>query len=379
MTLLGFNFARWWAIVAKEFIQMRRDRLTFGMMIGIPCVQLILFGYAINSDPKHLPTAVLSADHSVFSRSLVQALGHSAYFDVVAQAATETEVQRMLAHGEVMFVIHIPEDFERKLLRGERPAVLMEADATDPAATSNALGTLQQIIDRLIDRDLTGPVTTMRGRPGPVELRIHRHYNPEGITQYNIVPGLLGVVLTMTMVIITAVAITRERERGTMENLLSTPARPAEVMLGKIVPYIIVGYLQTSAILLAARFLFQVPFHGSLMLLLAVMFVFIVANLSMGITFSTIARNQLQAMQMSFFFFLPSLLLSGFMFPFRGMPVWAQSIGSVFPLTHFLRIVRGILLKGNSLPDILPHLWPLTAFLVVALTLGIRRYRQTLD
>jgi ABC-2 type transport system permease protein len=379
MTLLGFNVARWWAIVAKEFIQMRRDRLTFGMMVGIPCVQLVLFGYAINSDPKHLPTAVLSADHGVFSRSLVQALGHSGYFDIVAEAATETEVQRMLAHGEVMFVIHIPEDFERKLLRGERPAVLMEADATDPAATSNALGTIQQIIDHLLDRDLTGPVANVRGRPGPVELRVHRHYNPEGITQYNIVPGLLGVVLTMTMVIITAVAITRERERGTMENLLSTPARPTEVMLGKIVPYIIVGYLQTSAILLAARFLFQVPIRGSLVLLLAVMFVFILCNLSMGITFSTIARNQLQAMQMSFFFFLPSLLLSGFMFPFRGMPVWAQSIGSIFPLTHFLRIVRGILLKGNSLPDILPHLWPLTAFLLVALTLGIRRYRQTLD
>lgn len=379
MTLLGFNVARWWAIVAKEFIQMRRDRLTFGMMIGIPCVQLVLFGYAINSDPKHLPTAVLSADHGIFSRSLVQALRHSAYFNIVTEAHSETEVQRLLAHGEVMFVVHIPENFERKLLRGERPSVLVEADATDPAATSNALGAIQQIFDRLFDRDLTGPATVARGRPGPVELRLHRHYNPEGITQYNIVPGLLGVVLTMTMVIITAVAITRERERGTMENLLSTPARPAEVMLGKIVPYIIVGYLQTSAILLAARYLFEVPIRGSLVLLLAVMFVFIVANLSMGITFSTIARNQLQAMQMSFFFFLPSLLLSGFMFPFRGMPDWAQAIGSVFPLTHFLRIVRGILLKGNAFTDILPHLWPLGAFLVVALAVGIRRYRQTLD
>jgi ABC-2 type transport system permease protein len=375
----GFNFRRWWAIVAKEFIQMRRDRLTFGMMIGIPCLQLVLFGYAINSDPKSLPTAILAADQSVFSRTLIAALRNSEYFRVVAEAASEGEVQRMLRHGEVMFVIHVPVDFEHRLLRGERPAVLLEADATDPAATSNALGAIQQLIERAFDRDLNGPLAELRARPGPVELRMHRHYNPEGITQYNIVPGLLGVVLTMTMVIITAVAITRERERGTMENLLSTPARPAEVMIGKIVPYIFVGYVQTGAILLAARYLFDVPIEGSLLLLLAVMFVFIVANLAMGITFSTIARNQLQAMQMSFFFFLPSLLLSGFMFPFRGMPPWAQAIGSVLPLTHFLRIVRGILLKGNQWPDILPHLWPLAAFLTVALVVGIKRYRQTLD
>lgn len=379
MTHDRFNLRRWWAIVAKEFIQMRRDRLTFGMMIGIPCVQLILFGFAINSDPKHLPTAVRSADVSAASRTLVSALRNSDYFRIVGEVASEAESRRLLTQGEVMFVIHIPVDFERRLFRGERPAVLLEADATDPAAMSGALGAIQQIADHVLDRDLTGPLTRLRTRPGPVELRIHRRYNPEGITQYNIVPGLLGVVLTMTMVIITAVAITRERERGTMENLLSTPARPGEVMLGKIVPYIVVGYLQTGAILLAARFLFHVPIEGSLGLLLAVMFLFIVANLSMGITFSTVARNQLQAMQMSFFFFLPSLLLSGFMFPFRGMPVWAQTVGSVFPLTHFLRIVRGILLKGNGLVDILPHLWPLALFLVGALTLGLKRYRQTLD
>lgn len=377
--LRRFNFHRWWAIVAKEFIQMRRDRLTFGMMIGIPCVQLILFGFAINSDPKHLPTAVLSANPGTFSRTLVSALQNSDYFRVLGTVATEADAHRMLTRGEVMFVVQIPVDFEHRLLRGERPAILLEADATDPAATSGALGAIQQITDRIFDRDLTGPLALLRARPGPAELRVHRRYNPEGITQYNIVPGLLGVVLTMTMVIITAVAITRERERGTMENLLSTPARPGEVMLGKIVPYIIVGYLQTGAILLAARFLFHVPIEGSLLLLLSVMFLFIVANLSMGITFSTIAQNQLQAMQMSFFFFLPSLLLSGFMFPFRGMPVWAQTVGSVFPLTHFLRIVRGILLKGNGLPDILPHLWPLALFLTVALTLGLKRYRQTLD
>ncbi len=374
-----FNFHRWWAVVTKEFIQMRRDRMTFGMMIGIPFLQLILFGFAINSDPKHLPTAINSADHGVFARTFVQALTTSEYFSVVADAGGEDSSNRMLARGEVMFIVHIPEDFERRLLRGERPCILLEADATDPSATSNALGAIQQIMDRILDRDLEGPLKPLRAKPGPVELRIHRRYNPEGITQYNIVPGLLGVVLTMTMVIITAVAITRERERGTMENLLSTPARPAEVMIGKIVPYIVVGYLQTSAILLAARFIFHVPIEGSIVLLLGVMFLFIVSNLSMGITFSTIAKNQLQAMQMSFFFFLPSLLLSGFMFPFRGMPAWAQAIGSVLPLTHFLRIVRGILLKGNGLPEILPHLWPLVTFLTLALTLGLKRYRQTLD
>jgi len=381
MNLFGgrFNVRRWWAIAGKEFIQMRRDRLTFGMMVGIPLLQLMLFGFAINSDPRHLPTAVISADHGVFARSLVEAMRRSEYFDLVLEAKGEAEASGMLERGEATFVVHIPVDFGHRLLRGERPAVLVEADATDPTATGNALGALQWILDRALERDLVGVLAPLRPGPGPVEVRVHRRYNPEGVTQHNIVPGLLGVVLTMTMVIITAVAITRERERGTMENLLAMPARPGEVMIGKIVPYIVVGYLQTGGILVAARLLFGVPMEGSLLLLLGVMFLFIAANLSMGITFSTVARNQLQAMQMSFFFFLPSLLLSGFMFPFRGMPEWAQAIGSVFPLTHFLRIVRGILLKGNGPAEIAPHVWPLAVFMVVALTVGIKRYRRTLD
>lgn len=376
---IPFHVRRWWAVVVKEFIQMRRDRLTFGMMVGIPLLQLILFGFAINSDPHHLPTGLRISDNGPFARSLVQALEHSDYFRVVARLDSDEEADRLLALGKVLFVFHVPADFERRLLRGERPEVLLEADATDPTATGTALGAVQQILDRVLDRDLSGPVASLRGRAGPVELRVHRRYNPEGITQHNIVPGLLGVVLTMTMVLITSVAITRERERGTMENLLATPTRPIEVMTGKIIPYIVIGYLQTTVILLAARFLFRVPMLGSIPLLLGVMFLFIVANLSLGITFSTIARNQLQAMQMSFFFFLPSILLSGFMFPFRGMPEWAQTIGSILPLTHFLRIVRGILLKGNGPLEILPHLGPLCVFLVVALALGLRRYRQTLD
>ncbi|MGE3310507.1 MAG: ABC transporter permease [Limisphaerales bacterium] len=374
-----FNARRFVAIVVKEFIQMRRDRMTFGMMIGIPLVQLVLFGFAINSDPKHLPTAVLDADRSAFTRSITMALRQSAYFDFTREATSETEIRRMLARGEVQFVVHIPEGFSRSLLRGERPAILVEADATDPAATGNALAAIRELLAGALDDDLRGPLARLRAAPGPVDLRLHRHYNPEGITQYNVVPGLLGVVLTMTMVLITAVAITRERERGTMENLLATPARPAEVMLGKLIPYIVVGYIQTGVILGAARLIFDVPFVGFIPLLLAVMLLFIGANLAVGITFSTVAHNQLQAMQMAFFFFLPSLLLSGFMFPFRGMPVWAQTLGEVFPLTHFLRIVRGILLKGNGLAEILPELWPLALFFAVAFTVGIKRYRQTLD
>ncbi len=379
MTRDRFNPRRFAAIVTKEFVQMRRDRLTFGMMIGIPLLQLLLFGFAINSDPKHLPTAVLDADRSPFSRSIASALRQSAYFDFVREATHEAEIRRLLAHGDVQFVVHLPEGFSRRLLRGERPAVLIEADATDPAATGNALAALRDLMSSALDADLTGPLAHLRSSPSPVELRVHRHYNPEGITQYNVVPGLLGVVLTMTMVLITAVAITRERERGTMENLLTTPARPAEVLFGKLVPYILVGYVQTAVILAAARVVFNVPFVGSIPLLLTVMLVFIGANLAVGITFSTLAHNQLQAMQMAFFFFLPSILLSGFMFPFRGMPHWAQVIGEVLPLTHFLRIVRGILLKGNGPADILPELWPLALFFLTAMSLGIKRYRQTLD
>ena len=379
MKLHEFNWRRFWAIVCKEFVQMRRDRLTFGMMIGIPLLQLVLFGYAINSDPKHLPTAVYSADNSVFSRTIVWGLRNSSYFDIVREPKNEAEIQKMLAEGTVQFAVEIPVDFSRKLLRGERPDLLLETDATDPMAVGYAIAAINMLTTTVLNRDLTGPLVKLRGAAPPFNLVTHQHYNPENITQYNIVPGLMGVVLTMTLVIITALAITRERERGTMENLLSTPARPAEVMIGKIIPYIIVGYAQVLLILFAARFLFYVPVVGSVVLLLVVMMLFIVANLAVGITFSTVAKNQLQAVQMAFFFFLPSIMLSGFMFPFRGMPGWAQDIGEVLPLTHFLRVVRGILLKGNGFLQIAPDLWPIALFLVVMLAIGIKRYRQTLD
>ncbi|HKC95752.1 MAG TPA: ABC transporter permease [Nitrospira sp.] len=374
-----FSLSRFWAIVVKEFIQMRRDRVTFGMMIGIPMIQLVLFGFAINADPKHLPTAVLMADYGPQGRTLLHAIQNSDYFEFIREVKSEQEGRDVLARGEVQFVVNIPQNFTRDLLRGERPAILIEADATDPAATSNAIGSLRVLLTTALEHDLKGPLDFLAGSDGPIDLRIHAQYNPEAITQYNIVPGLMGVVLTMTMVMITGLAITRERERGTMENLLSMPTRPFEVMVGKIIPYILVGYIQVGLILLAARLLFQVPMLGNVGLLLLVAFVFITANLAMGITFSTLAQNQLQAVQLSFFFFLPSLLLSGFMFPFRGMPTWAQTIGEMLPLTHFLRIVRGILLKGNELQEVGLQLWQIALFAVIAIVVGVKRYRQTLD
>ena len=379
MNRFSFNLARFWAIVDKEFIQMRRDRLTFGMMAGIPMLQLILFGYAINSNPKHLPTAVYAADNSPFSRTVVWALRNSSYFDLTREAHSAAEIRELLAEGRVQFAVTVPVDFSRKLLRGEQPDLLLEADATDPSAVGFAMAAVNQLALSVINRDLTGPLARLQAGAPPFNLVTHQHYNPESISQYNIVPGLMGVMLTMTMIIITGLAITRERERGTMENLLSTPAHPGEVIVGKIVPYIMVGYVQVLLVLLAARYLFSVPMLGSLWLLLVLVLLFIVANLAVGITFSTIARNQLQAVQMAFFFFLPSLLLSGYMFPFRGMPGWAQEVGECLPLTHFLRIVRGILLKGNGLAECAPDLWPIALFLLVMLVVGIKRYKQTLD
>lgn len=379
MRLHRISVGRFWAMVVKEFIQMRRDRMTFAMMIAIPIVQLLLFGYAINMDPKHLSTAVLMADEGPQARTVLDALKNSGYFRFVRQASTEAEADELLDRGDVQFVVHIPENFSRDLLRGDRPALLIAADATDPGATGSAVASLRSAIDQALQNDLKGPLAYLAGSPGAVELRVHARYNPETITQYNIVPGLMGVVLTMTLVVITGLAITRERERGTMENLLSMPTRPTEVLIGKIVPYVLVGYVQVSLILLAAHFIFHVPMMGSIPLLLLSCLVFIGANLSMGVTFSTIAKNQLQAMQMAIFFFLPSILLSGFMFPFRGMPIWAQWIGEVLPITHFLRIVRGILLKGNGVMDVLPQIWPMGLFMTVVLTIGVKRYRQTLD
>ncbi len=375
----AFSVSRWWGIVLKEFLQLRRDRITFGMIVGIPIVQLLLFGYAINTEPKHLPTAVVIADHSEFTRSFLAAMQSSSYFQFVAELPTEAAARAALARGDVKFVVNIPADFTRRLLRGERPAVLIEADATDPAAAGAALASVSHLAASVAKKDLGGALAALGGGEAPFEVRVHRHYNPEGLTQHNIVPGLMGVILAMTMVMMTGLAMTRERERGTMENLLAMPARPLEVMTGKIVPYVFIGLIQSTIILLAARYLFNVPFVGSIAVLYVVALLFICANLTVGITLSSLAQNQLQAMQLTFFYFLPSILLSGFMFPFEGMPRWAQAIGSVIPTTYFMRSVRGILLKGNDWVDLWPHIWPMLLFTTVVLSIALRFYRKTLD
>ena len=375
----SFSGARFAAVLVKEFIQMIRDRLTFAMMVGIPIMQLVLFGYAINGDPRDLPTALVVGDNSTYARSIVRAIENTTYFRVTARPASPAEAEELIARGSVQFVIHIPSDFGRLIERGERPALLVEADASDPVATGNALAALSLLNQTALRYDLAGPLTALQPASPPFELRIHRRYNPEGETAFNIVPGLMGTILTMTLSMMTAAAVTREFERGTMENLLAMPVRPLEVMLGKIIPYVFVGCVQVVVILLSGLALFEVPFESSVLLLSLSVLVFIAANLAIGFTFSTLATNQMQAMQMSMFFFLPSMLLSGFLFPFRGMPVWAQWIGELFPLTHFLRIVRGLLLKGNGLREITPDLWPLLLFLLVAGGIALRRYRQTLD
>ena len=388
-----FSVSRWLGIVGKELIQLRRDRLTFGMIVGIPIIQLVLFGFAINADPKHLPTAALIADRSEFSRSIMAGLKNSDYFAFIGEARDEADAERMLATGEAQFVVTIPADFSRRLVRGERPAILLEADATDPTATGNALSAVNQLAGTVLARDLNGPLAALQALPpgsvppqGPImatpnafEVRVHARYNPEAVTAYNIVPGLLGVILTMTMVMMTGLAITRERERGTMENLLATPATPLEVMTGKIMPYIGIGLVQVTIVVTLAQMLFGVPMLGSYTVLYVSVLLFIAANLMLGLTISAVAENQLQAMQMTFFFFLPSLLLSGFMFPFRGMPEWAQYLGQVLPLTHFLRIVRGVLLKGNGWSEIGPETWPIAAFMAIVMLIGLRAFRSTLD
>jgi len=374
-----FSLPRWWGIVLKEFLQLRRDRITFGMIVGIPIVQLTLFGYAINTDPKHMPTALIVADNSEFTRTFVQAMKTSEYFSIVAQLPNEESGRAALARGSAQFVLTIPADFTQKLLRGERPSMVLEADASDPTATGAALAASSQLVSAVARKDLTGPYAALAGSPPPFQVDVHRLYNPESITQYNIVPGLMGVILTMTLVMMTGLAITRERERGTMENLLAMPITPLEVMTGKIVPYIAIGLIQASIILLAARFIFDVPFVGSVTALYGASLVFIACNLTVGITLSSLARNQLQAMQLTFFYFLPNILLSGFMFPFRGMPEWAQWLGSVLPLTYYNRLVRGVLLKGNDWPDLWPSLWPMIVFALVVMMIAVKFYKKTLD
>ncbi|MES2956659.1 MAG: ABC transporter permease [Pseudomonadota bacterium] len=374
----GLSWGRIVAVLRKEFVQLRRDRLTFAMMLGVPIMQLVLFGYAINGDPRGLPTAVVAADNGPLVRSIVRAAENTGYFKVVA-AVADGEAERLIASGKVQFALVFPADFSRRVLRGERPALVVYADATDPAATGPAVAALQALPGLALVNDLKGPLAALRPGTQPFELRVHRRYNPEGLTAYNVVPGLMGVILTMTLVMMTAMAMTRERERGTLENLLATPVRPLEMMIGKILPYVFIGYVQVIVVFSAARLLFDVPMAGSFGMLSAAVLLFIVATLAVGFTFSTIARSQMQSMQMTMFYFLPNILLSGFMFPFRGMPAWAQAIGEVLPLTHFVRIVRGIMLKGVGWSDVWPEAGAIVAFTVVVGTVAMLRYRQTID
>jgi ABC-2 type transport system permease protein len=379
MPLAAFSPARWWSIVRKEFLQLRRDRITFAMMIGVPIMQMILFGYAINSDPKHLPTAVISADDSEFTRSFIAAMRNSSYFEIVSALPDEESARRALAQGKVQFVLVIPAAFTRDLVKGARPSLLVEADATDPTAIGTALGALPFIAQAVLQRDLTGALSHLAVGPAAFDVQVHRLYNPEGVTQYNVVPGIIGVILTLTMVMMTGLAMTRERERGTMENLLATPVLPLEVMTGKMVPYIAIGLVQVTIILITARYVFSVPFEGSVFAIYLVSLLFVAANLTIGITLSSLAQNQLQAVQLTIFYFLPNILLSGFMFPFAGMPKWAQFIGNLLPLTYFNRLIRGILLKGNGWFDLWPHVWPMLIFVCVVMGIAVRFYRRTLD
>jgi ABC-2 type transport system permease protein len=363
------------AMLIKEFIQLRRDRVSFAMIIMIPLVQLMLFGYAINTNPRHLPTAVLLQEDSDVGRSILKALENTDYFEVTHRVRDEAEFDRLLKSGRVLFAIEIPANFERALRRGDGPALLVAADATDPVAAGSAMGALGQLVTTALQHDRDIPAAG----PPAFEIRTHARYNPAGTTALNIVPGLVGTILTMTMLIFTALSVTREIERGTMESLLAMPITPIEIMLGKIVPYIIVGFVQAALIIGIGIALFGVPVIGNLALLAALSTLFITTNLSIGYTFSTLAQNQLQAMQMSMMFFLPNILLSGFMFPFAGMPRWAQWIGEALPLTHYLRIVRSIMLKGATLPDLQFDTLALGGLMLIAMTVAVRRFRRTLD
>ena len=374
-----FSLRRLWAMLAKEFIQMRRDRITFAMMLGVPLMQLILFGFAINSDPKGLPSALVATSQDRFTRAMVTALETTGYYRFNHVAVSATEAEALMAKGTVSFVVTVPSDFSRRVLRNDHPQILIEADATDPSVASGAISTLGTVARDALNRERGADFQTPEASGAALNVVVHRRYNPEGITQYNIVPGLLGVILQMTMVMMTSMALTRETERGTMENLLAMPATPLEIMLGKVLPYLGVGAVQVAVVLTAAKLIFHVPFAGSLLLLVAVVLVFVLALVLLGYTISTASETQMQAMQLTFFFFLPSLLLSGFMFPYRGMPGWAQTLGEAFPLTHFLRIIRAVMLKGAEWPAIAQETSVLILFIALYGGFALLRFKRTLD
>ena len=379
---MTLSIARWrdfWrrvgAMILKEFLQLRRDRITLATMVTVPLMQLVLFGYAINTQPRDLPTAVLMQEQNDVSRSILAALSNTRYFKVTAVAQNEAEFDKLLASGRVLFGVEVPANFERDVRRGDKPSLLVAADATDPVASGAALGALGELVQTALRYDRLIPESATP----PFEIRTHARYNPAASTQLNIVPGLLGTILTLTMLIFTALSVTRETERGTMESLLSMPITPLEIMLGKIAPYVLIGCLQATLIVTAGALLFRVPIVGNLGLLAVLTTLFIAANLSIGYTFSTVAQNQLQAVQMSMMFFLPNMLMSGFLFPFAGMPIWAQWVGEFMPLTHYVRIVRAIMLKGATLADLQIEAAALVGLTLLAMFIAVTRFRRTLD
>ena len=376
--MIKLSYQRIFAILKKEFLQLFRDITTLRIMIMIPILQLILFGFAINSDPKNLPSVVISKENNNFTRSIVSSMLNSKYFKIDQKVNSEKEANFLLKQGKIIFIVNIPSNFTKDLLRGNKPKLLIEADATDPIAISGPLSAMETIVNKAIQKELRGSLD-LNTNQSNFELRIHRRYNPEGFSRFNIVPGLIAVVLTITGVMMTALSLTREKERSTMENLLAMPVKPIEVMIGKVLPYIIIGYIQASIIVATAHFLFKVPIMGNLLLLGFGLLIFLLCNLALGFTLSAGAQNQMQAMQMSFFLMLPSILLSGFMFPFLGMPKWAQVLGSLLPSTYFIRIVRGIMLKGANFIEILPNVYPLFIFLITVTIIAMKVYKKTLD
>lgn len=374
-----FSFLRLWGLIIKEFTQIRRDHSTFALIIGMPILQLIIFGTAINTNPKYLPSALINFDNGPFSRTIIQQLQNTQYFSFNHYPKSEAEASKLMATNQVSFILNIPTDFSRKLVRGEYPSALLEVDGTNPVTVAYALSAANGLWDNVFQYDLTGPLNDLNPKTGPIELRTHTLFNPSANSQYNIVPGLLGTVLTITFVVVASMALVRETELGTVEALLSTPLMPLEVIIGKSLPFIIIGYLQVLIVLFIALFIFQIPMIGNALLLLTLTLPFIIANLFVGITISTFAKTQLEASQISIFFYFPSIILSGFMFPFKGMPIWAQWIGNVLPLTHFNYIVRGIMLKGARLSELWMDLWPILLFLVMMLLVALYRYRKTLD
>lgn len=375
----NFSWRRLNGLFVKEFTQFKRDYSTFVLVIGIPLIQVILFGLAINTNPKNLPTSLLNYDNGQFSRTLIHEFANTGYFAFNYFPDSEAEANDLIKRHDTLFTLNIPSDFSRNVVRGKSPQILLEVDGTDPVSVAYAVQAARDLMPSVFQYDLNGTLQSLQQNQAALSLVVHTRYNPNAITQYNIVPGLMGTVLTITFVMVASMALVRERERGTLESLLSTPITPLEVILGKSAPYFIVGYLQVILIIFCATEFFKIPLNGSLLLLLFVTLPFILANLFVGILISTISRTQLEASQLGIVFFLPSLLLSGFAFPFNGMPKWAEIIGNCLPMTHYIYMVRGIMLKGSGWFDVWRDLLPLTLFMIIILFIALKRYRRTLD